>query len=89
MESPSFYSYAYPVPAGFSDASIRPQAAGYDSELGEFLLPYDAVSSSSDPDGDLLSFLQSTYEAAADLAHWDRRSLEGPTGPLGRPPDGV
>ena len=89
VKSPSFYSYAYPVPAGFSDASIRPQAAGYDSELGEFLLPYDAVSSSSDPDGDLLSFLQSTYEAAADLAHWDRRSLEGPTGPLGRPPDGV
>ena len=89
VEAPSFYSYAYPAPAGFSDASVRPEAAGYDVVLGEFLLPYDAVSSSSDPDGDLLSFLQSTYEAAADLAHWDRRSLEGPTGPVGRPPEGA
>jgi hypothetical protein len=89
VKTPSFYSYAYPAPAGFSDANVRPALAHFDTALGEFLLPYDAIASSPDPDGDLLNFLQSTYEAAADLAHWERKTLEGPTGPIGRPPAGV
>jgi hypothetical protein len=72
----AFYSYAYPEPAGFSDASIRPGAAFYSPDLREFILPYDAVRQSESPDGTLLDFLQSTYEAAADLAGWDRASLE-------------
>lgn len=73
---PAFYSYAYPEPAGFSTASIRPSAAFYSTDLREFILPYDAVRQSESPDSTLLDFLQSTYEAAADLANWDRSSLE-------------
>ena len=88
VAEPSFYSYAYPAPSGFAAARVEPAAARFDPQLGEFLLPYEAVRSSEDPDAALLSFLQSTYEAAADLAHWSRETLEGPTGPLGRPPSG-
>ncbi|HVW87781.1 MAG TPA: DUF5996 family protein [Bryobacteraceae bacterium] len=73
---PAFYSYAYPEPAGFSAAPLRPDSAFYSAELGEFILPYDAVRQSSSPDRTLLEFLQSTYEAAANLAGWDRASLE-------------
>lgn len=73
---PAFYSYAYPAPAGFSAAPVKPDAAFYSTDLGEFLLPYDAVRQSESPDGTLLDFLQSTYEAAANLAQWDRGSLE-------------
>jgi hypothetical protein len=73
---PAFYSYAYPEPAGFSTASIRPGATFYSKDFGEFILPYDAVRESESPEGTLLDFLQSTYEAAADLAEWDRRALE-------------
>jgi hypothetical protein len=72
----AFYSYAYPQPAGFADASVRPDAAFYSKELGEFVLPHEAVRESDDPDALLLEFLQSTYEAAADLAGWDRSALE-------------
>jgi hypothetical protein len=72
----AFYSYAYPEPAGFPAASIQPGAAFYSADLREFILPYDAVRQSEFPDGTLLEFLQSTYEAAADLAGWDRASLE-------------
>jgi hypothetical protein len=72
----SFYSYAYPMPAGFAEAAIRPAAAFYSRDLSEFLLPYDAVRESPTPDDTLLQFLQSTYEAAADRAGWDRKSLE-------------
>jgi hypothetical protein len=72
----SFYSYAYPEPAGFSTASVKPGAAFYSADLGEFILPYDAVRQSESPDNTLLDFLQSTYEAAANLAKWDRGSLE-------------
>jgi hypothetical protein len=68
-----FYAYAYPEPAGFSDA----QATGrYETSLGEFVLPVTEVRTADDPDGTLMSFLQSTYEAAADLANWDRAALE-------------
>jgi Family of unknown function (DUF5996) len=89
IKTPSFYSYAYPTPAGFGDASVKPAEAYFDAELGEFLLPYEAISNSLDADNVLLSFLQSTYEAAANLARWDRKFLEGPTGPIGRPPVGA
>jgi hypothetical protein len=73
---PVFYSYAYPAPAGFFDAPVRPEAAFYSQDLQEFLLPYDVVAQSPNPDDTLLEFLQSTYEAAATLGAWDRGSLE-------------
>jgi hypothetical protein len=72
----AFYSYAYPEPAGFADAPVKPAAAYYNQDLKEFLLPYDAVRTSATPDATLLEFLQSTYEAAANLAGWDRAALE-------------
>jgi hypothetical protein len=86
---PSFYSYAYPMPTDFSVAKVEPAAARFDSQLGEFILSYEAVRASVDPDSDLLRFLQTTYDAAADLAHWDRTRLERPQGFYGRPPDGA
>ena len=73
---PAFYSYAYPEPAGFSAVSIKPAAAFYSADFGEFILPYDAVRQAEAPDQVLLEFLQSTYEAAANLSHWDRQALE-------------
>ena len=76
----SFYSYAYPTPPGFASAKVQPGAAHYSDELGEFLLPYEAVRSAADPDAMLLDFLSSTYAAAADAAQWDRRALECPFG---------
>jgi hypothetical protein len=72
----SFYAYAYPAPEGFAEWKVAPDAAYYDIDLGEFLLPYDAVRNAADPDAYLLSFLESTYEAAAVLGHWDRAALE-------------
>jgi hypothetical protein len=84
-EGPSFYAYAYPTPEGFASAGLSPAQARFDAELGEFLLPYDAVRTAADPDAVLLSFLQSTYEAAADLAGWDRAALECKEGLRGRP----
>ena len=73
---PAFYGYAYPEPAGYSQYSARPAQAYYDASLHEFLPPYEAVRSADLPDEALLAFLQSTYEAAADAAHWDRPALE-------------
>ncbi len=71
-----FYSYAYPTPAGFADAAVRPDAATWNADLGEFLLPYEAVRTAPSPDAALLEFLESTYAAAADLGRWDRAALE-------------
>jgi hypothetical protein len=71
-----FYAYAYPQPPGFAETAVRPTAASYNRELGEFVLPYEALRRAEAPDEDLLDFLQSTYEAAADLARWDRVALE-------------
>jgi hypothetical protein len=86
VHGPSFYSYAYPAPPGFGEA---PAGAGaFDAGMGEFLLSYEAVLRGLDPDAVLLDFLQSSYEAAANLAHWDRAGLERPTGLLGLPPVG-
>ena len=73
---PAFYSYAYPEPIGFSQAPVKPDAAFYSTDLREFILAYDTVRLSESPDGTLLDFLQTTYEGAANLAKWDRSSLE-------------
>ena len=78
MPYPVFYAYAYPEPEGFKAASLRPAGARYDAGLGEFVLPYDAVRQATSPDTMLLDFLQSSYEAAADLGGWDRPALEQP-----------
>jgi hypothetical protein len=76
VDYPAFYAYAYPEPTGFAEARIRPDGAFYSTDLREFILPYARVRESSSPDDTLLQFLQSTYEAAADLAKWDRAALE-------------
>jgi hypothetical protein len=75
---PAYYAYAYPEPAGFREAPVRPAAAFYSDELREWILPYDVIRQAENPDDTLLEFLQSTYEAAADLGGWDRASLELP-----------
>jgi Family of unknown function (DUF5996) len=76
IDYPAFYSYAYPEPSGFRATKVRPQAAFFNEAMGEFILPYDAVRTADDPDSALLAFLQSTYEAAANAAKWDRNELE-------------
>ena len=85
VDFPAFYSYAYPAPDGFANARPIPDAAYFDKSLGEFLLPYEAVQRSIDPEATLMSFLDSTYRAAADLGGWDRASLECPLGVPRRP----
>jgi hypothetical protein len=72
----AFYSYAYPQPEGFDAARVVPAGAFYNQDLREFILPYDVVRAAESPDATLLAFLQSTYEAAADLGRWDRAALE-------------
>jgi len=76
VDYPAFYSYAYPEPAGFRTTKVKPDAAFFGEALGEFILPYDAVRTASSPEIALMSFLESTYARAADLAHWDRAALE-------------
>lgn len=73
---PLFYSYAYPEPRDFALADVQPSTASYDPSLHEFVLPYDSLRKMDEPERELLTFLQSTYEAAADLGGWDRKSLE-------------
>lgn len=80
----AFYAYAWPEPAGYRERDVQPAAAYFSEALQEFVLPYEAVRSAGDPDGTLLAFLQSTYENAADLAHWDRTSLERDGSEFGR-----
>jgi hypothetical protein len=72
----AFYAYAYPAPDQYAEAKVSPAAAEWNAGLGEFLLPYDAVRTAPDPDAALLAFCQSTYDAAADLAGWDRAALD-------------
>lgn len=72
----AFYAYAYPEPAGFADAPVEPGGAFYSTDLREFILPYDLVRQSAHPEQTLLRFLQTSYEAAADLGKWDRTALE-------------
>jgi len=76
IDYPAFYCYAYPEPAGFRATPVRPDAAFFSEALGEFILPYDAVRTAAQPDQALLEFLQTTYEAAANAAKWDREVLE-------------
>jgi hypothetical protein len=76
----AFYAYAYPSPDGYAQASVEPDSAGYNAELGEFILSYDDVRTAVDPRQALTDFCQSTYDAAADLAKWDRATLECPLG---------
>ena len=73
---PVFYSYAYPEPTGFAQARVRPDAASYNAQLREFILPYDAVRRGDSPDDVLLDFARSTYDAASSLARWDRAALK-------------
>jgi hypothetical protein len=73
---PMFYSYAVPEPPGFKDAAVVPTRAAYSTEMGEFVLPYDVVRDAANPDQALMAFLESTYNAAADLGGWDRELLE-------------
>jgi hypothetical protein len=76
LPHPAYYAYAYPEPDGFRSTPVEPEGAVYNTELGEFLLPYDVVRTAPDPGQALLSFLDSTYRAAADAGHWDRAALE-------------
>jgi hypothetical protein len=85
IDYPAFYSYAYPTPVGFAAAQVRPAQAVFSRELGEFILPYDAVRTAQEPERVLMDFLQSTYAAAADLAAWDRSALDCELGEVGRP----
>ena len=73
---PFFYSYAYPEPPGYADFPIAPAPAAYNQAFGEFIFDYEAMRSAPDPDDALLQFLQTTYEAAATRAKWDRQALE-------------
>jgi hypothetical protein len=73
---PVFYSYAYPEPGGFADWRAQPDETYYSPEMKEFILPYEVVRRAKDPDQTLMQFLQSTYDAAADLGKWDRAALE-------------
>lgn len=84
---PLFYSYAYPEPEGFASAVIPVEGAFYSEDLHEFILPYDAVRDAASPGDALLTFLESTYAAAADLGGWDRGALERPEGWVPRPPN--
>jgi hypothetical protein len=83
VREPAFYAYAYPEPAALPQAAVLPAGAYYHRELREFVLPYEAVRTAREPDGALLAFLQSTYEAAAKLAGWDP-ALERRKGPRER-----
>jgi hypothetical protein len=82
---PAFYSYAYPSPEGFSTLKPVPSGAYFDDTLGEFILPYERVRASDAPERALMAFLESTYQAAADLGRWDRVSLECRAGEPLRP----
>jgi hypothetical protein len=85
VDYPAFYSYAYPAPDGFAAAKVKPAEAFFSKLLGEFILPYDAVRTAADPARALMDFLQSTYDAAADLGKWDRAALECGLGEKGKP----
>jgi hypothetical protein len=73
---PAFYAYCYPAPELFGTQQVKPQAAFYNKDMGEFFLKYEDVISADNPEKYLMSFLQSTYEAAANTGNWDRKALE-------------
>ncbi|QHL86752.1 hypothetical protein GU926_04585 [Nibribacter ruber] len=76
MPSPAFYSYQYPEPEGYKTAKVQPASAFYHATLGEYILPYQEVQQAEHPEKTLLAFLRSTYQAGAQLGHWDRKTLE-------------
>lgn len=76
LQEPIFYSYAYPEPYGFASAALRPEQARYDEQLREFVVPYEAIRTAASPDDALTAFLDSTYDASAELGHWDREALD-------------
>ncbi len=78
IKGPAFYSYTTPEPAGFKTYGVLPKQASYNQAIGEFLLMYDDIRSASSPESDLMDFLETTYEAGANLAKWDRAALERP-----------
>jgi len=82
VDEPAFYSYAYPAPAGFADAKVKPAQAYFHKQLGEFILPYEAVRTAASPAAEIAAFIESTYDQAATLAHWDRAALERRPQPL-------
>ena len=82
VQDPAFYAYAVPAPAGFEQIAVRPAAAFYHRELGEFILPYEPVRTAADPDAAIREFLDSTYTQAATLAGWDRLALERSAAPV-------
>jgi hypothetical protein len=84
VDEAAFYSYAYPAPEGFSSAPVSPDTVYFNKDFGEFILPYEAVRTATDPEATLLTFLESTYEAAATLGDWDR-SQECARGQKGKP----
>ena len=73
---PAFYAYAVPEPHGFKGAAVQPDGAYYHQEMGEFILPYEAVRSAASPERAIMDFVDSTYARAATLANWDRAALE-------------
>jgi Family of unknown function (DUF5996) len=75
---PAFYAYAVPAPAGLETARVLPEAAFYHRQLGEFILPYEAVRAAPFPEHAIAAFVESTYDAAATVANWDRAALERP-----------
>jgi hypothetical protein len=76
IDEPAYYAYAYPEPPGYADALVEPEGAYYDRTIREFILPYEVVRSAPSPEESLMAFLESSYEAAADLGEWDRSALE-------------
>lgn len=78
LPEPAFYAYAVPEPPGLKGAPVQPPAAYYHRELGEFILPYEAVRRAADPEDAILQFIETTYQQAATLAGWDRAALERP-----------
>ncbi|RDC61307.1 hypothetical protein HME9302_02528 [Alteripontixanthobacter maritimus] len=85
IEEAAFYGYGYPSPEGLSDRAVEPNTAYWHGDLGEFVLPYAAVREANDPDAVLMAFLQSSYDAVADLQNWDRDALDIPIGKIGEP----
>jgi Family of unknown function (DUF5996) len=84
IDYPAYYSYAYPEPDGFAAAKVRPSAVFYSNDYGQFILPYEAVRTAADPEATLMEFLQSTYDAAANLGKWDRAALDCALGEKGK-----
>ena len=83
---PAFYAYAVPEPAGFKEAQVRPAAAYYHRELGEFILPYEAVRTAASPEQELIAFIEQHLPARRHTCEWDRAVLERPGAADGAPP---